>query len=228
LFPQANALYGYDAFLAAASKYPEFLCEGDEATRRREAAAFLANISAETTGGWPAAPGGPYAWGLYFIEEVGCESGACTQYCQAGNAQYPCAPGQTYHGRGPIQLSWNYNYGQFGEVLGLPLLANPGLITSDGEIAFETAIWFWMTPQAPKPSAHDVMVGNWVPTAQDMMLGRLPGFGMTINIINGGIECGYARSPKVTTRLGFYARYVGLLGTTEGPNTDCDAMTPYG
>jgi chitinase len=26
------------------------------------------------------------------------------RYCQPG--QYPCAPGKSYHGRGPIQLSW--------------------------------------------------------------------------------------------------------------------------
>jgi hypothetical protein len=38
-------------------------------------------------------------------------------------------------------------------------------------------MWFWMTPQSPKPSAHDVMAGRWTPSAADRAAGRKPGFG---------------------------------------------------
>lgn len=38
--------------------YGSFANEGDLAVRKRELSAFLANISQETTGGWPTAPGG--------------------------------------------------------------------------------------------------------------------------------------------------------------------------
>ena len=51
-------------------------------------------------GGWATAPGGPYSWGYCFVREV---SGGL--YC-AWNPNYPCASGQEYYGRGPIQLSW--------------------------------------------------------------------------------------------------------------------------
>lgn len=227
MFPNANALYTRAALVAAAAYYPAFASTGTPAQRRQELAAFLANIAHETTGGWPTAPGGPQAWGLYFIEEVGCEGGACTGYCDAGNTQYPCAPGRTYHGRGPIQLSWNYNYGQVGAVLGLDLLNNPGLVTSDGVVAFRTALWFWMTPQAPKPSAHDVMTGGWTPTAGDVSAGRAPGFGMTINIINGGLECQQPTNTKVEDRVAFYQRFTNMLGTTTGQNLYCDQMQHY-
>ena len=40
--------------------------------------------------------------------------------------------------------------------------------------------------QSPKPSCHDALVGNWVPTEKDLKCGRKPGFGVTINIVNGG------------------------------------------
>jgi basic endochitinase B len=54
------------------------------------------------------------------------------------------------------------------------------------------ALWFWMTEQLPKPSAHDVMVGRWSPTNEDTIAARAPGL-VTVNIINGGLECGVER-----------------------------------
>ncbi len=218
--------YTFPGLVAAAANYPTFACEGDLATRRREVAAFLAQISHETTGGWATAPDGPYAWGLCFIEEVGC-SGGCPQYCQAAHPTYPCASGKSYHGRGAIQLSWNYNYGQAGDALGVDLLANPEQVATNPEYAIATALWFWMTPQAPKPSAHDVMVGNWIPSAQDTAQGRVPGFGMTTNIINGGIECNQPTTPAVEDRVGFFMRYAPMLSTTVGANLYCDSMASY-
>ena len=222
-----GGIYTYAGLLTAAEAYPSFGCEGTEEIRRREVAAFLAQISHETTGGWATAPDGPYSWGLCFIEEVGCEGGNCTQYCDAGNTTYPCASGETYHGRGAMQLSWNYNYGQAGEALGVDLLGNPDLVATDSALATQTALWFWMTEQLPKPSAHDVMVGNWVPTFNDLALGRFPGFGMTTNIINGGLECGFATPSAVVDRVGFFERYAMLLSTTVGDNLYCDQMASY-
>ncbi|HFE45060.1 MAG TPA: hypothetical protein ENJ18_06135, partial [Nannocystis exedens] len=96
MYPERNALFTYEALISAAADFPDFATQGDDNTRRRELAAFLANIAHETTGGWKDAPGGPYAWGLYFKEEVGCEMGDCVGYCDPNNVQYPCAPGVTY------------------------------------------------------------------------------------------------------------------------------------
>jgi len=227
MFPNRNQLYTYDSLITAVQKYPQFCNEGSNEQRRWEAAAFLANIAHETTGGWDTAPGGRYAWGLRFVEEVGCENGNCTQYCDASNTTYPCVPGKTYHGRGPMQLSWNYNYGQVGRALGLDLLHDPDLVKTDGVISFLTALWFWMTPQPPKPSAHDVISGKWTPSANDANLGRFPGFGMTINIINGGIECSKPTPPQVEDRVGFYRRFAEMLGVSIGDNIYCDRMAHY-
>jgi chitinase len=220
-------VFDHAALIAAAARFPAFASEGSEAVRKRELAAFLANISHETTGGWPSAPDGPSAWGLCFREERGCEQGGCTQYCDATRTQYPCADGQTYHGRGPLQLSWNYNYGQVGAALQLDLLHDPGRVTRDGVVGFETALWFWMTPQAPKPSAHDVMTGAWQPSAADTAAGRVPGFGLTVNIINGGLECGIVRDPRVEDRVAFFERYASVLGTDVGDDLRCATMKRF-
>jgi chitinase len=227
MFPNRNGLYSYDSLVAATQKYPQFCNSGSDEQRKRETAAFLANIAHETTGGWDTAPGGRFAWGLHFIEEVGCEKGGCTQYCDPNNTRYPCVPGKTYHGRGPIQLSWNYNYGQVGDALGVNLLDNPDLVKTDGAIAFQTALWFWMTPQSPKPSCHAVMTGGWMPSPDDASKGRAPGFGMTINIINGGLECSIPTDGRVSDRVGFYERFTQMLGVSMGDNVYCDRMAHY-
>jgi chitinase len=212
MFPNRNNLYSYDNLIAAVGKFPRFCNEGTDEQCRREVAAFLANIAHETSG-------------LYYIEEVNKEN--WPKYCDASNTAYPCVPGRTYHGRGPIQLSWNYNYGAATKALGVDLLANPDLVASDGAIAFRTALWFWMTPQPPKPSAHEVMTGGFSPSPDDANLGRAPGFGMTINIINGGIECGNGTTPQANSRIDFYKRFTQMLGVSPGENLYCDRMAHY-
>lgn len=225
--PCPGGFYTYAAFIEAARAFPSFASQGSADERKREVAAFLANISHETTGGWASAPDGPYSWGLCFVREGGTiDPGTLPSYC-VSSAQYPCAAGKKYYGRGPIQLSYNYNYGQAGAALGLDLLNNPDLVASDPVVSFKTALWFWMTPQAPKPSCHDVMIGQFQPSTADLAAGRKPGFGLTINIINGGVECNQPTPAQVTDRVGFYQRYCQILGVTPGSELYCDKMQSY-
>ena len=46
------------------------------------------------------------------------------------------------------------------------------------EIAIASALWFWMAPQPPKPSMHDVVIGRWKPNTHDLRTGKEPGFGV--------------------------------------------------
>uniref|UniRef100_A0A0N5ABC8 Glyco_hydro_19_cat domain-containing protein n=1 Tax=Syphacia muris TaxID=451379 RepID=A0A0N5ABC8_9BILA len=72
-----------------------------------------------------------------------------------------------YFGRGPLQLSWNYNYGQFEHFLRLKklhfnLLENPNLLmtVNSPPLAMIASLWFYMTAQPPKPSMHDIILGE--------------------------------------------------------------------
>jgi chitinase len=225
--PCQGAFYTYRAFLAATLAFPDFATQGSADERKRELAAFLANVAHETTGGWATAPDGPYSWGLCWINEgATVPPSQLPDYC-AASAQYPCQPGKKYFGRGPIQLSYNYNYGLAGDALAADLLHTPELVATDPTIAWKTALWFWMTAQTPKPSCHDVSTGRWTPSAADLSAGRQPGFGLTINIINGGVECNQPTPPQVTDRVGFYNHFTQLLGTTTGANLTCDKMQSY-
>ncbi|GLJ05757.1 hypothetical protein SUGI_0024640 [Cryptomeria japonica] len=195
-----NNFYNYNAFIAAANAFNGFGTTGDLAARKRDLAAFFAQTSHETTGGWATAPDGPYAWGYCFLTEK-----AGGDHCNSQQA--PCAAGKQYYGRGPIQLSCkNYNYIAAGKAIGFDGLNDPDIVARDPTISFKTAIWFWMTAQSPKPSSHDVMTGRWTPSGSDNAAGRVAGYGMTTNIINGGLECGSGSNAKMEDRIGFFKR----------------------
>ncbi|MHC5771824.1 MAG: glycoside hydrolase family 19 protein, partial [Nostoc sp.] len=123
MFANRNSLYSYEGLITATQRYPNFCNEGSDEQRKREAAAFLANIAHETGD-------------LQYSEELNTAN--WPHYCDP-NSTYPCVSGKTYHGRGPIQLSWNYNYGACGAALGIDLLNNPELVSTDSVISFTTA-----------------------------------------------------------------------------------------
>lgn len=211
----AKGFYTYDAFVAAANSFLGFATTGGMDIRKREVAAFLAQTSHETTGGGPTSPDGPYSWGYCFKQEI-----ARLDYCTP-SSQWPCAAGKKYYGRGPIQITYNYNYGPAGQAIGNDLLGDPDLVATDATVSFRTALWFWMTAQAPNPSSHDVITGRW------QAAGNLSGFGMITNIINGELECGRGQDNRVADRIGFYKRYCDLLGVSYGDNLDCYNQRPF-
>ncbi|KAJ7953208.1 Chitinase [Quillaja saponaria] len=215
---EGKGFYTYDAFITAARSFGGFGTTGN--TGKREIAAYLAQTSHETTGGWGSAPDGPYAWGYCFVREKNRAA-----YCDPSKG--PCPPGKLYYGRGPIQLTHNYNYQLAGKAIGVDLINNPDLVATDAVVAFKTAIWFWMTPQGNKPSSHDVITNRWTPSNADSSAGRVPGFGVITNIINGGIECGHGQDDQVASRIGFYKRYCDIMGLDYGTNLDCYSQRPF-
>ena len=176
-------------------------------------------------------------------------SNAAGSYSQA-NTSYPPNPAVGYYGRGPIQLTWNYNYGLLSKFLfnnPYILLDNPDLVQQDGVLAFKSAIWFWMMPQCPKPSCHQVMQEYWQAAAGQYASEKMykNGFAHTNNIINGGLECRSTSTPafteKVYLRSELYKYYLSVLGfssqaialeNTDNKTTLCyesaaDAMEDY-
>jgi hypothetical protein len=206
--------------------YGRFLLDGSDNDKKRELAAFFAHSSHETGGkNWGAAE---ETTGLYWNEEVGY-IGAQTPgapnyqgdnfapgYVKYEDKTFPPTPGKSYHGRGPFQLSWNYNYGPFSALFlgdSSILLDNPEMVTQDGSLAWLTALWFWMTPSYPKASMHEVMTGNidWMRKGDDAKY--TPGFGLTIIIINGGLEGNLTEADgRIHSRILFYRHYAVYTG----------------
>jgi len=72
------------------------------------------------------------------------------------------------------------------------------------------------------------MSGEWTPTPSDLNMGRDAGYGMTTNIINGGLECNMPTNAKVEDRVGFYKRYADILNVAVDESTMyCDQMRSY-
>ncbi len=117
-----------------------------------------------------------------------------------------------YYGRGFFQLSYVYNYLSFGgQILNDPqqFVTNPDLVAQNGLFSLGSAFWFYMSPQPPKPSMHDVISGGggYHPTAPygnvalvkesyidwqgQIQTGNNPvdKFMVSISVINGGVEC---------------------------------------
>jgi predicted chitinase len=210
-FPNRNGLYTYANFLTARGSYSGFAGSADLALNKREAAAFFAHVAHETS----------Y---LYYIREINQ-----SVYCAGG--AYGCAAGQSYFGRGPLQLTWNYNYkmAATGNYLqngttwvnimtpsvGSDIWSNPDIVATNGIITWKTALWYWMNHgkdwDPAQPTVHADIVNI--------------GFGETTRDINGGLECGQAAGSvgysQMTSRANIYSTFLSNLGVSDTRSKTC-------
>ncbi|VFQ87583.1 unnamed protein product [Cuscuta campestris] len=183
---EGKRFYTRASFLKATAAYPKFGTAGSADDSKREIAAFFAHVTHETGH-------------LCYINEI---NGASANYCDSSNTQYPCAAGKLYYGRGPIQLSWNFNYGPAGQSIGFDGLNNPDAVATDPVVSFKTALWFWMN------NCHSLLTSG-------------QGFGATIRAINGRLECNGANPATVAKRVQYYTDYCRQLGVDPGNNLTC-------
>lgn len=110
---------------------------------------------------------------------------------------YPCKSGKGYYGRGPLQLTWNYNYGEAGKEVGFDGLGTPEIVADDSVISFKASLSYWMNNVA------EAMYKE--------------GFGATIKAINS-IECGN----PANARMDLYKEYCQKFSVDPGTgNLSC-------
>ena len=194
MFPSRNSFYTYSGLTAALSAYPAFANTGSDTVKRQEAAAFLANVSHETGG---------------LVHIVEQNTANYPHYCDWSQS-YGCPAGQAaYYGRGPIQLSWNFNYKAAGDALGINLLNDPYRVERDAAVAWKTGLWYWNTQNGPGTmTGHNAMVNS-------------AGFGQTIRSINGSLECDGKNPAQVQSRVSKYQQFTQILGVPTGANLYC-------
>ncbi|XP_055834108.1 endochitinase EP3 [Solanum dulcamara] len=183
---EGKGFYTRDKFFEALKDYTNFGTVGSTDDSKREIAAFFAHVTHETGH-------------MCYINEINGPSG---DYCEETNTEYPCVSGKNYYGRGPIQLSWNFNYGPAGKSIGFDGLNDPDIVGRDGVISFKTALWYWMN------NCHSLITSG-------------QGFGPTIRAINGQIECDGGNPQTVARRVEYYTQYCQQLGVDTGDNLTC-------
>ncbi|MBP5188410.1 MAG: hypothetical protein J6Z50_04690, partial [Fibrobacterales bacterium] len=234
----------YQGFLEAAARFPAFLAVGSADDRKRELAGFLAHSFQETGGGGELTCGGVKAGALCKCEEDGYNDASVGGYAWSNDSNYQAVAGKSYHGRGPIQLSYPYNYGPASEYLygdKTVWLNDPGQVLRSSLGFWGSAIWFWTVKEDHgdvnlpttlngdpdgaglasfyyyKPSCHMAMTGTWKPRQGDVAKNRTFGFGVTINIVNG-IECSGAWDYRGEKRVEMYKYIAGILGVSPVPS----------
>ena len=221
VFPNRDSFFTWTSFVEAFADlqkitqqgdFKSFLLEGTLAQKKREAAAFFGNIVQETGSNRTNT-------GLTHIVELCAENGVPVARCATN---YGASGSNYYYGRGPLQLSWNYNYQSFSEAIynnGTTLLYDPDRVHEDPKIAWLAAMWFWNRVDAsfftPPPTLHDIMINN----AYYQGIG---GFGGTIKVINGGYECSSANHPQAVNRAKYFNGMQVILGIPEDTsNLNC-------
>uniref|UniRef100_A0A0C9S6Z8 TSA: Wollemia nobilis Ref_Wollemi_Transcript_14098_1042 transcribed RNA sequence n=1 Tax=Wollemia nobilis TaxID=56998 RepID=A0A0C9S6Z8_9CONI len=179
-------IYTRAAFITAAHAFSGFGTSSSSDVNKREIAAFFANAAHETGG-------------FCFTEEQNPPS----NYCDSTNKKYPCVSGKKYYGRGPLQLSWNYNYGAAGDYIKFNGLQNPELVATNSIISFKTAVWFWMV----NSNCHSAITSG-------------KGFGATIKAINS-MECNGGNPSEVSSRVNYYRKFCKQLNVDPGSNLRC-------
>ncbi|MGS0743332.1 glycoside hydrolase family 19 protein [Glaciimonas sp. GG7] len=253
LFPHRHASYTYQNMLQAVAKFPAVCGNYDDPSNPNKAdevcarsmATIFAHFSQETGGHAPSWAVPEWRQGLYYVREAGCESddpmdcgynNTCDPTTWQGQT-WPCGtmPDGTfkkYYGRGAKQLSYNYNYGPFSQVIfgdTNVLLQNPELV-ADTWLNLASAMFFFVTPQPPKPSMLHVIDGTWQPNEYDKKTGVIPGFGVTTMIINGGHECGgTVEVAQSENRLNYFKGFSHALNVDipENEKLGCTKMQAF-
>lgn len=248
---QNNPVLSYGNFLKAVAKfsgfcrhYPERGEADAEAICRKSMATMFAHIVRET-GARNTAPTPAEAWrtGLSTLIETGCGSdGACPQYNQtcyySANAPieasyWPCPMDagrvalHTYQGRGAHQITYNFNYGALSHFLfddAAVLLNDPDRLLRDW-YALASAVGYFVSTAAPKPSMLSLIDGTWQPNDKDRAHHYSAGFGFTTAIIND-IECinntagGTRESGFSLERISYFRAFANALGVPITPQDE--------
>ncbi|XP_059065779.1 cysteine-rich receptor-like protein kinase 10 [Cryptomeria japonica] len=185
---EGKSFYNFDSFSNASNAFPAFGSTGSSDIAKREVAAFLANAAFLT---------GEFC----YINAIHSD----LDYCDETYTTYPCTEGESYRGRGPIQLTWNFNYGAARDYFNLDLLDKPELVSTNSTISFQTALWFWMI----NSDCHTHIVSG-------------EGFLETVKELgNSGGNC----PEDIASRAKYYKTYCEQLGVDPGPNVECDTKS---
>ena len=158
--PDATFPYSYSGFCNAVTSWNNNNPSNQRFDSKDELAAFFGNVLHESDDlkaprEYLMCQQQTTANGKVYCKPSGYNGGNYNDpYCSTGCAcstitESDVAPGyidanKLFLGRGAMQLSHSYNYDLAGRHFGVDLCTNPDLVATNEELAWGTAIWFWM------------------------------------------------------------------------------------
>lgn len=108
--------------------------------------------------------------------------------------------GKDYHGRGYIQLTWDYNYKACSQDLykNNTLIDNPEIVSTSENVAWATALWYWKSRVAVNANVQKF----W--------------FGASTQAINGALEC-TGWNEKARKRFDIYKKVLLAFNVSDEP-----------
>ncbi|CAK4392464.1 unnamed protein product [Aphanomyces euteiches] len=131
-----------------------------------------------------------------------------TGFLQFATEQYDPNHLPSYYpwvGRGALQLTGDYNYQGFAQAIGQDVKNQYWLVDSKQDLVWRSAFWWWHA------------------SGMHRIASQLNQFGLTINTINGGFECGSNPSNPdgQRCRIQYFKNYCQLFGIDPGSNLYC-------
>lgn len=131
-----------------------------------------------------------------------------------------------WYGRGPKQLTYWYNYQWASGALDVPgsvvYMNDPDELLTNPSVGWETALAYQLVRYKEpgttytKPAMHDVFSKTtytaYEASHTDIVKKGPWGFGQTINLLNGGVECNQAPTYRTLSRMNNYIELMIRMG----------------
>lgn len=96
------------------------------------------------------------------------------------------------------------------------IFADPARLATNPVDFWLSGLMKWMIPMNGLPAPHNIMLGQWEPSEDELAVGLTQGFGAVSALFWGATECGTTKNPKANTRTAIYEGIMASLAAEDG------------
>ena len=104
------------------------------------------------------------------------------------------------------------------------LLADPSLLETDPVTFWLSGLMTWMIPMNGKPAPHNIAMGQWEPTEEELEMGLSDGMGAISSLLYGAEQCGMSRHPTANARTSIYDDLMASFEAEDGSWTAAETI----